>query len=601
MNKFFFVAFFVLTSAYSQYSRVTVYDQYGNNLGYYNVESDYLYDYSYGNNSQQIARQIGNEIRMAVNDLIEYIEERESRAAAAKARELFNRRAAKYGLSSNEVFGMGESGINPAMEAALGVMEAAERRKRNNSSRQGSNYSKVRTKKAKKKKKDRNFQRSWEKLKKEGDKKTKEAEKKLKKNNVNISISTYTDSKEFLYDAMSAISDFVIIPENTSVTKKSNLIGEKWYKIEVNEGKYKGKTGYLLKNAFVTANNINTKLGDVARLVDSSQEKYQNGDLDGAITDCNKAINIDKTILRSERSTSKFYQSTFGSAYAYRGFYFQKKGELDKAIQDFTTAIDKEPEIIFAYHFRGKAKELKEDFYGAISDYSKAFELNKEKDEFYSNINQSILKYTLGDANGAIEGFKKSLNTYPISTHHFLSKIYANENMESDWNKNAEEFLSISPNQVIEFLRNNPDRDFVVDTYLDLFLNAANSHYSNKEYEKMREKFVTIIEMLKDLTELGYKYDESDQSNNYRFALFYNQLAVSKRESGDYYGAISDYSKALEYVSSFVNSIGGIGTAKFKLGDKIGACNDWKKAVSIKDIDQSDLTHYGNLIKENCN
>ena len=86
-----------------------------------------------------------------------------------------------------------------------------------------------------------------------------------------------------------------------------NLIGEKWYKIEVNEGKYKGKTGYLLKNAFVTANNINTKLGDVARLVDSSQEKYQNGDLDGAITDCNKAINIDKTILRS----NKPYQSTF--------------------------------------------------------------------------------------------------------------------------------------------------------------------------------------------------------------------------------------------------------------------------------------------------
>ena len=133
MNKFFFVAFFVLTSAYSQYIRVTVHDQYGNILGYYNVQSDYLndynYDYSYGNDSREIAREVGNEIRMAVNDLIEYIEERESRAAAAKARELFNRRAAKYGLSSNEVFGMGESGINPAMEAAVGVMEAAERRK----------------------------------------------------------------------------------------------------------------------------------------------------------------------------------------------------------------------------------------------------------------------------------------------------------------------------------------------------------------------------------------------------------------------------------------------------------------------------------------
>ena len=50
------------------------------------------------NNSQQIARQIGNEIRMAVNDLIEYMEDK-SRAASAKARELFNRRAAKYGLS----------------------------------------------------------------------------------------------------------------------------------------------------------------------------------------------------------------------------------------------------------------------------------------------------------------------------------------------------------------------------------------------------------------------------------------------------------------------------------------------------------------------
>ena len=248
MNKFFFVAFFVLTSVYSQYSRVTVYDQYGNNLGYYNVQSDYLsdynydynYDYSYGNDSKEIAREVGNEIRMAVNDLIEYLEERETREAKAKAIEMFNRRAAKFGMSSGGVFGMDEpNGINPAMEAYVGVMEAAERRKEKERAEQAEE-----DRRALNREKARYYKEQADKLARE----RKAAEKKIIYRN--SSITSYTKSRGFLYSKTDVFSESFILPKYTPVKKTSDLINNLWYRVRVEGGENKGKTGYLHKTSF---------------------------------------------------------------------------------------------------------------------------------------------------------------------------------------------------------------------------------------------------------------------------------------------------------------------------------------------------------------
>ena len=64
-------------------------------------------------------------------------------------------------------------------------------------------------------------------------------------------------------------------------------------------------------------------------------------------------------------------------------------------------------------------------------------------------------------------------------------------------------------------------------------------------------------------------------------ATEYFDSGYDKAEAKDYYGAISDYNKAIEldpdYTSPYVNR----GIAKELINDLTGACLDWKKAASL--------------------
>jgi Flp pilus assembly protein TadD len=58
-----------------------------------------------------------------------------------------------------------------------------------------------------------------------------------------------------------------------------------------------------------------------------------------------------------------------------RGFAKQAKGDVDGAIADFNRAIELDPKQPRAYMNRGFAKPAKGDHDGAIADYNRALEL----------------------------------------------------------------------------------------------------------------------------------------------------------------------------------------------------------------------------------
>ena len=64
---------------------------------------------------------------------------------------------------------------------------------------------------------------------------------------------------------------------------------------------------------------------------------------------------------------------------------------------------------------------------------------------------------------------------------------------------------------------------------------------------------------------------------------YYFKLAYEKGLKGDYYGAISDYTKAIEINPKKMKAYGNRGISKEKIGDLEGACNDWRKASSLGD------------------
>ena len=88
--------------------------------------------------------------------------------------------------------------------------------------------------------------------------------------------------------------------------------------------------------------------------------KVHKGDYQGAIADCNEAIELDPKNA---------------TAYNNRGYAKGKLVDYQGAIADYNKAIELEPKDAAAYNNRGRAKRELGDYQGACLDWGKAGEL----------------------------------------------------------------------------------------------------------------------------------------------------------------------------------------------------------------------------------
>jgi len=83
------------------------------------------------------------------------------------------------------------------------------------------------------------------------------------------------------------------------------------------------------------------------------------------------------------------------------------------------------------------------------------------------------------------------------------------------------------------------------------------------------KKLLFLLFFVVSFNSLGQTFDE------------YYQSGFNKAEDGDYYGAIADFTKAIELDPNYVSAYVFRGSAKDNLGDLRGACADWKKASNL--------------------
>ena len=86
-------------------------------------------------------------------------------------------------------------------------------------------------------------------------------------------------------------------------------------------------------------------------------------------------------------------------------------GDHYGAISDYTKAIEINPQYDSAYYNRGNSKNALKDYYGAISDYSKAIEINPNFYQAYGN--RGIYKKEIGDLKGACADWRKTDSLSP--------------------------------------------------------------------------------------------------------------------------------------------------------------------------------------------
>jgi len=107
------------------------------------------------------------------------------------------------------------------------------------------------------------------------------------------------------------------------------------------------------------------------------------------------------------------------------------RGELDHAISDFTTQIETDPQhdgTDLTYYCRALARDEKLDYDGAITDYSKAIELNPElSDAFYfrglAHYNQNDFDDAIVDFDSTIEWILKASGLSTVAATQIFARM----------------------------------------------------------------------------------------------------------------------------------------------------------------------------------
>lgn len=124
-----------------------------------------------------------------------------------------------------------------------------------------------------------------------------------------------------------------------------------------------------------------------------------------------------------------------GVAYVVRGLAWQKKGDLDRALADYTAAIKINPKDALAYNNRGMLWRERGDSNRAIADFTAAIAINPlpRSDEAYLrrgnaivakrdvNVyeNRALALLERSDFDGAIADFDRAINLTPNGADSF--------------------------------------------------------------------------------------------------------------------------------------------------------------------------------------
>ena len=110
-------------------------------------------------------------------------------------------------------------------------------------------------------------------------------------------------------------------------------------------------------------------------------------------------------------------------AYYNRGYNKSSKNDYQGAIDDYSKAITIYPEYAEAYNNRGNMKNVMSDIEGAIDDYNKAIAINPSYEQAYYN--RGVVKLNINNNSGAIEDFSKAITINPNNINAYINRSVA--------------------------------------------------------------------------------------------------------------------------------------------------------------------------------
>jgi tetratricopeptide (TPR) repeat protein len=234
------------------------------------------------------------------------------------------------------------------------------------------------------------------------------------------------------------------------------------------------------------------------------------------------------------------------SAYSWRAYGWDEKGDIDNAINDYTMAIKLGSKEASNYFYRGYYWQEKGDFENAVRDYSEAIELEQTRGEFYNGfawLRATCPDERFRDGKVAIEYATKACDLTNSwnqwADFDTLATAYAETGDFTNavkWAKKALELAPADEKQVAAghlelFQSNKPYRD--ASMYSDVAWRRATSLADRYRDGKIAVEFAT----------------KACELTSWKDSKTLGTLAAAYAELGDFANAVKWGEKSLELAS----------------------------------------------------
>jgi tetratricopeptide (TPR) repeat protein len=261
--------------------------------------------------------------------------------------------------------------------------------------------------------------------------------------------------------------------------------------------------------------------------------------LDKALADFTRAIELNPT----------YYH-----AYRERGETRKRKGDLDGAIADWSKAMGMDAGFVDCeiYTSRGLARQAKGDLDGAMADFSKAIEMDPVKVDFEAHNNRGNLRFSKGDFDGAIADYSKAIEKRSYNNAVLFSNRGKARNSKGDTLGAIADF-----SKAIE----------VDSRYAYAYGERGLAKFNKEDYEDALTDCSKSIEIEPKLAP----------------AYFYRSFL--RRIKGDGRGALEDISKYIELIPKHINAYFARGCIRYDQHSWAESLVDFRKVLEWKQFD----------------
>lgn len=290
-----------------------------------------------------------------------------------------------------------------------------------------------------------------------------------------------------------------------------------------------------------------------------------------------------------------------------------KNKEYKKALIYFEKIIERDPDNIYAYAYKGYCHQMIGEYKDAVIEYKKF--LKKEKGDPLVYYNLGLALFYLGNINDSIYYFKRAtqlkpdfanayynialayykLGSYSLSIDNYEKAIKLKEDFnDAYYNLGVSYYMSGIYDQAIKYFKKAIERN---PGYTDAHFNLGLSFIKVNKYDKAIEALKNVIELNPDYNNAGVMlavaysksglYNESKQvllkliekvPNNFEL---YFQLGLIYLKLEKYNEAIYSFKKVIKLSPDDAMSHFFLGLTYYKSGDKSSAINECKLLEAI--------------------